>query len=315
MEGSLKRTAARKLLQLLQGEELPVSQCKDALFRQLQSEEALYEKRQGRSKGVWLVRDANYLRLVLKKRFGIEDLEGYLACLEKQEVTRGELTAVCGDSKAKRIRSFKGFLVNCYEPIAVKLGGVEQQLLPPPGTYLFVHDCDHFLPLEAVTVVGVENPENFRYIAQQRYLFTAAATATEHHRASTNFSEPMDGSEWIANRKLLFVSRYPQSQLTDLLEWLQSTQLPYLHYGDFDPAGISIFMNEYKKRLGDQARFFIPPAIKQCMQQLGNRERFDVQSFTFDLTTVRESALIELIALIKREQKGVDQEGLIQWIV
>jgi len=35
----------------------------------------------------------------------------------------------------------------------------------------------------------------------------------------------------------LFVSRYPQTQSKDLLNWLQSIPNPYLHFGDFDLTG------------------------------------------------------------------------------
>ena len=54
----------------------------------------------------------------------------------------------------------------------------------------------------------------------------------------------------IGSQRLLFVSRYPQS--TDLRSWLQNIPNRYIHFGDFDLAGIHIlrsglFLGEIKK--------------------------------------------------------------------
>ena len=84
-----------------------------------------------------------------------------------------------------------------------------------------------------------------------------------------------------------------------------------LHFGDFDPAGISIFVNEYWKKLGDKANFFIPENIKDIFISYGNRSRYDHQEFCFNLDSIDDSYLLGLIELIEKEQKGVDQEVLI----
>ena len=66
-------------------------------------------------------------------------------------------------------------------------------------------------------VVGVENGENFCRIRSQKYLF--------------------------GDNKVLFVSRYPQS--ADLREWLIKIPNRYIHFGDFDLAGICIYQSEF----------------------------------------------------------------------
>ena len=230
MSNKLKLSAARKLEELRKGAVLAGSKLKDPIFVELLSDGALVEHRVGLTKRTLQVTDVDYFDTVLFKRYGIANLSAYVYTLDKSDVTRAELTAICSDSKVKNIRSFRGFLVNCYQPIHVWLSGKEQQLLPLSGSYLFIHDLDDFHPLQNIVVVGIENPENFRRIDEQRHLFS--------------------------NITPLFVSRYPQSQSNDLVQWLVRNDLPYLHFGDFDPAGISIFVNEYWKKLGDKANFF-----------------------------------------------------------
>ena len=60
---------------------------------------------------------------------------------------------------------------------------------------------------------------------------------------------------------VLFVSRYPQS--ADLREWLIKIPNRYIHFGDFDLAGICIYQSEFYKFLGDRAGFLIPEDIRR----------------------------------------------------
>lgn len=86
----------------------------------------------------------------------------------------------------------------------------------------------------------------------------------------------------------------------------------YLHFGDFDIAGIGIYLNEYKKHLHGKASFFIPENIKSDLKTNGNRERFDSQKINFNLNKLQETKLLDLIKLIQIEKKGLDQEYYIQ---
>ncbi|HHH55360.1 MAG TPA: hypothetical protein ENK91_17010, partial [Bacteroidetes bacterium] len=81
----------------------------------------------------------------------------------------------------------------------------------------------------------------------------------------------------------------------------------YLHYGDFDIAGIGIYLNEYKKHLGDKARFFIPKDIEETIKN-GSRKRYDKQKINFKINEIEEKGLLKLIEIIKKEKKGLDQE-------
>ncbi len=85
-----------------------------------------------------------------------------------------------------------------------------------------------------------------------------------------------------------------------------------MHFGDFDIAGIGIYLNEYKKHLSEKATFFIPENIKSTLRKNGNRDRFDNQKINFKIDKIQESKILDLIELIKKEKKGLDQEYYIE---
>ena len=228
--------------------------------------------------------DAVALQAYIDNHFGIADLQRYVEMLDAEHLLRSHSVRLSGNSKIKNIRSFKGFLVNCLEPISVCLNGSELNLTPVPGAFTYVYDFEQFIPAADVTIVGVENGENFRYLERQQYLFP--------------------------DQKFLFVSRYPQSG--DLVRWLRGIDNPYLHFGDFDFSGIRIYLTEFKKYLQDRAEFFIPPGIDYLLGRYGNRDLYEGQfNQLSELPCLPESGLQLLVELICREKKGLEQEVLI----
>ena len=135
-------------------------------------------------------------------------------------------------------------------------------------------------------VVGVENMENFRLIRRQRELFESQ----------------------VGNR-LLFVSRYPQS--TDLRDWLQTIPNRYVHFGDFDLAGIHIFLTEFYPHLLSRASFLIPTDIEERLR-IGSMERYNAQLSKFRHLHCEQPALQSLIDLINKYHRCYDQEGYIK---
>ena len=61
-----------------------------------------------------------------------------------------------------------------------------------------------------------------------------------------------------------------------------------------------------------KATFFIPENIKSDLRNDGNRKRFDNQKVNFKIDKIQESRVINLIELIKKEKKGLDQEYYIE---
>lgn len=275
---------AEKLLQLSQGESIPSSLAKHSLIEDLVLEGII--QRKGRIQKSLLLLDNAALNTYLQNHCSINDLQQYIQISKKESVTRNELVVVSGDSKLTVVRSFKGFLINCYSPIQGTLNGKQFTLNPVHGTFQFIYDFEKFSLPEDITIVGIENPENFRHIDKQKYLF--------------NDIQP------------LFVSRYPQNQSKDLIKWLQAIPNNYLHFGDFDFAGIGIYLNEFKKHLLGKATFFVPDNIDELIQEFGNKKRYDEQKINFAVKTISETKLLKLIETIHLRRKGLDQEILIK---
>lgn len=274
---SLKK--AKILADLKNGLTLPHSQVQSDLLTELFAENIVFIKGKHR-KTVELINETaldNYLA----NQMQILNLEEYISALSG-EATRADMVKIAGDSKLAPGRVFSGFLVNCYEPIRATLREREFVINPAPGSFIFVADYANFSIPADITVIGMENTQNFNHIAGQKHLFTGL--------------------------KALFISRYPQNQNRDVISWLQNIPNPYLHFGDFDLAGIGIYLHEYRKHLGSRAQFFVPPTIAADLQKHGLRARYHAQSMNFDPTTIAEPQLRHLVALIHAQHKGLDQE-------
>lgn len=270
-----------KILQLLiAGHTIAASQAKSKIIDDLVFENILISK--GKHRKTIELLNENDLRVYLANQLQIFDLEQYVKALENQNATRADLVKVSTDSKKSKERAFKGFLINCYQSIEIELNNKKTTIHPIDGSFVFIYDFESFKIPENITVVGVENAKNFRQIQQQKYLFEEIT--------------PM------------FISRYPQSQSKDFINWIKSVPNNYMHFGDFDLAGIGIYLNEYKKHLAEKAQLFIPKNIAIDIRQNGNRVRYNKQHQNFKTDDIQEPNIKELLQLIHLEQKGLDQE-------
>jgi hypothetical protein len=280
MKRPLPPKIAKILVRLSNGEILPASSAKHPFVTCLIEEGIIISK--GKHRKTLQVYNKYELTDFIENQLQISDLENYVSILEQEEVNRFDLIKTTKDSKTKKVRTLKAFLINSYTSISATLNGKRININPAKGSFIFISDFESFIPSPEVTIVGVENAENFNLIEKQKYLFD--------------------------NITSLFISRYPQSQNKDVIQWLKSLKNSYLHFGDFDISGIGIYLNEYKKHLGERAKFFVPNNIAESLKESGNRERYDVQSVNFKPELIEEKELIKIYELIQEEKKGLDQE-------
>ena len=277
---SITQSVAKRLERLYNGERLPSSQL-GAWADEMISDGILSPIVHGTRKSYY-ASDTKSLEYYLMSRWGISDISKFVIGFETN--TRAEQALLTGDSKFFKVRSFYGFLVNSYSPIRAELNGTDIEICPPDGSFFYVYDFERFKVDESVLIIGVENAENFRHIIGQRYLF--------------EFMSP----------EILFVSRYPQSK--DLVTWLCSIPNRYIHYGDFDLAGVNIYQTEYYSKLGNRASFFVPQSIEDLLRK-GTRKRYDAQLPKFGNMKILDERVQPLVDLIHRYKTGYDQEGLI----
>lgn len=289
----MRTTAAltEKFMRLAKGESIPASVLKGELFGRMLADGILVVITKGSRKS-YRAQDEQSLRNYLATHFNIMNLEAYHDLLKEEGTSRAEQVKVTGNSKTKRRRTFRGFLVNCYDPILATIAGKTVEILPEGGTFMFIYDFKAFSVPDDIVIVGVENAENFRYVQEQRWLFESCMP---------------NGA------KLMFVSRYPQEQSRDLMEWLVSIPNRYIHFGDLDLAGVHIYLSEYYRYLGERASFLIPADYEDRISQ-GSRERYDIQYGRFGKMEISDARLMPLVECIHRFHRGYDQEGFINLI-
>ncbi len=273
---------------MLDGEEVQSSKLKQSIALKMVEDGAIQYRNISKSKRMYFIKNTENLNNYLRTEFGINNLNQYLEQINKPNLTRSDAIEISSNSKVKNIRTFKGFLVNCYQPINATINNSPTVINPTEGTFTFIYDFEAFIIPKNVTIIGIENPENFRYINKQARLFK--------------------------NITPLFVSRYPQNK--DLIKWIKNTPNKYLHFGDFDFEGINIFLNEYKKHIGNKAEFFIPDEIEKMIKEKGNSNIYNNQIYREPiLDDIGDKGLIDLVQIIHKHKKGLEQEYLINEVI
>lgn len=265
---------------LISGEQVAGSRLSSKLLDELMAEDLLLVTTHG-SRKTYRARDVEAL-----KRYLIDKDESYRILEVTSSDSRASMAVETGNSKLLSIRSCPGFPVNSYEAIECSLKGEPFVVNPPAGSFVFIDDWKQFAIPEDVVVVGIENMENFRMIRLQRTLFESV----------------------LGDKQLLFVSRYPQS--SDLRNWLLTIPNKYVHFGDFDLAGIHIFLTEFYTHIGIRSSFLIPSDIELRLSQ-GSINRYNKQYGRYHTLHSDIPYLQSLIELINKHHRGYDQEGYI----
>ncbi len=266
---------------LLAGEQVAGSRLSSQMIDELMAEGLLSVVTRGSRKS-YRARSIEAL-----KQYLIDINERYRLLEVNASDLRASLATETGNSKLATVRSCPGFPINSYEPIECRLNGDPFVVNPQEGCFMFVTDWNTFTIPEDIVVVGIENMENFRKIRQQRKLFESE----------------------LGVHQCLFVSRYPQS--TDLRSWLQGITNRYVHFGDFDLAGINIFLTEFHRYLGNRSSYLISSDIERRLAK-GSPTRYNEQYEKYHELRCDDSKIQLLIDLINKYHRGYDQEGYIE---
>lgn len=306
--GKLGLGDARQILAMLNGDEVASSKLSHRMATLLQEEGFLFSKTNG-SRCKYRIDGAlrEGCRMFLVQQFGLKcSLEEFVELSSHSfsssisssfgrssssdlSTTRAQMVGAMGDSKYHHIRTFRGFLVNSYSPIEASLNGQAFLVHPMEGSMTFINAPESFKIPKDVLIVGMENAENFMQIRKQKYLFDSL----------------------YPNKRILFVSRYPQNALSDLRGWLLRLPNHYIHFGDFDLAGIHIYLSEYYAYLGDRASFLIPGDIEERLRE-GNAGLYDQQYEKFKDMMVSDARVQPLVDMIHCYCRGYEQEGYIK---
>ena len=278
----------RNLRRILHGESIPYSSLPKSLSDPLVAEGLLNVIYNGSRRSL-RTHNANALEGALPRfNEALSDLNAAESLLSDDN-SRATQASISGNSKTMVKRSSPGFLVNTYHCVECMLNDETFIVNPPEGSTVYIADWESFIPPVTALVIGVENMENFLKIRNHGSLFDNCLTDAES--------------------EIIFIARYAFS--SDISRWLEQIPNRYLHFGDFDLAGIDIFLNQFKSHVGDRGSFLIPSDISSRISR-GSRKRYDEQFLKYSHLTAADAGLSNLITLIHRYRRTYDQEGYIK---
>ncbi|MFA9238897.1 MAG: hypothetical protein ACEQSQ_03265 [Candidatus Paceibacteria bacterium] len=214
----------------------------------------------------------------------IEDLDYFIE--EKEPKSRDEIADNYSHTKRVESKSFNGLMVSVFDKLEVIYNEKKQYFYPLEGSGLFVHYTSKLQLDDDVIVVGVENPQVVWYINKYKHLFNK-------------------------EKKYLFlcISEY---KTTYQYKWLESFCGEYIHFGDFDLAGINIYLNAIVPKLkkAKSHSFLIPDNIYEIIKKKNYMLDYSNQTRYLNITSKKDKDLQKLIEFIKNNKITIEQEDL-----
>jgi hypothetical protein len=221
----------------------------------------------------------------LKAQYDIISLENYISEFETDSSDGESSLFASRSTKTFRGKSLQGFFIRAFHSEIV-VSGVTMQPTPQ-GSELFINQPEKLEISESALVIGIENPECFLKFEKLAHLF---------HQ-----------------NELIVVMRYLSNSPN---KWLKTIKNSYLHFGDFDPAGLHIYIREYRNHLSaSRCSFFIPADIEKLINRYGIPTLYDQQIHLLKNIDFQLYPEIErLMRLLKKHRKGLEQERLLTQI-
>jgi hypothetical protein len=177
-------------------------------------------------------------------------------------------------------------MINVLDKLEVTCNDKKQYFYAMEGMGLFIHYTSKLQLDDEVIVVGVENPQVVWYINKYKHLFNK-------------------------EKKYLFlcISEY---KTTYQYKWLESFLGEYLHFGDFDLAGINIYLNTIVPKLKNckSHSYLIPDDIYEKIKKRNYQKDYSNQTRYLNIESKFEPKLQELISFIKDTKSTFEQETL-----
>lgn len=183
-------------------------------------------------------------------------------------------------TKAKVSKSQKGLYISSLEKIDIKLDDEVVTITPQNGMGYFFFHTQKIDLFEDTVIVGVENYQVVWFAKKYQKFFQ--------------------------DKKVLFVVTESY-----FFQWIEDKENEYIHFGDYDLAGINIYLNTVVPRLKKAKKhsMFIPKNIESLMKKSKNSELYKDQQQYKNLHTSDEN-INALIKIIHKYKSGLEQEGL-----
>jgi hypothetical protein len=250
--------------------------CDDGIFQKLPA---------GGRRVNYICSDSMSLYNYLTAQFDIISLEKYVREFETDSADGERSLYTSRSTKTFRGKSLQGFFIRAFHSEIVVSGITIPSV--PQGSELFIHQPEKLGISQNALVVGIENPECFLKFEKLAHLFP--------------------------QKELIIVMRYLSNSPN---KWLMTITNSYLHFGDFDPAGLHIYIREYRNHLpASGCNIFIPTNIEKLIDQYGISTLYDQQIHLLKNIDFQLYPEVEgLMRLLKKHRKGLEQERLLALI-
>ncbi len=209
-----------------------------------------------------------------------EDIDTYIKEILDSNASRDIIQKRHNSSKAKDSKSLKGLYISSLQEIDIKFNGETVTIAPNDGLGYFLFHTQKVEVFKDTIVVGIENYQVVWFAKKYKQFFESV--------------------------NVLFVMINPY-----MLEWISDLENEYIHFGDYDLAGINIYLNKIIPRLNKSKKYsmFIPKNIEQLIKNHGDIELYEKQTRYKDLL-VNDRKINDLKKIIIKYKKAIEQEGL-----
>ncbi len=258
------------------------------IIRQLKLNGAIKTKRQTPKREIVYLLKAENIFLFLKNNnyniYKLEDIDAFLEELVETQASRGTIQKWLQNGKRQKSDSLKGLYVSSLEDVVMKVDEQDFTVLSTNGIGYFLFHTQKIEVSPETIIVGVENYQVIWFAQKYR--------------------------EFFDEKNTLFVISN-----SFMWEWIEGLENEYIHFGDYDLAGINIYLNTILPRLKKCKKYsmFIPEDIEKLIKEHGDRELYEQQT-SYKNLVIKDENILRLKDIICHYKKSLEQEGLYYFI-
>ncbi len=245
---------------------------------------AVTRSQKGSRKYIDLAKEENIFLFLKNHNYNIDSIEkidSYIEDIFDKKSSRDIIQKYHNNTKEITSKSMHGLYLSSLQKLNITLDGNTISILPNDGLGYFFFHTQKVEISKHTLIVGVENYQVV-WFAKRYEKF---------------FDKP----------NILFVVTTPY-----MLWWISTLENEYIHFGDYDLAGVNIYLNKVVPRLLKSKKYsmFIPHNIEELIKKYGNSELYEKQK-QYENLNCDDVNVNSLVDIIRKFKKGLEQEGLI----
>lgn len=240
-------------------------------------------KRTAKVRYINLIKSENIFRFLNHFHYhinSIDEIGDYITNIFDSTPSRDVIQKYTSNTKAKTSASLKGLYVSSLKNIDINIDDNIVTIYPQNGMGYFLFHTQKINIFEDTIIVGVENYQVIWF--------------------AKNYKQFFEDKNYL----FVVINSY-------MLKWIENIENEYIHFGDYDLAGINIYLNKVIPRLKKVKKYsmFIPDNIEKLIFKSKNFELYEKQKRYKNLNT-SDLKIKKLIEIIKKYKRCLEQEGL-----